>query len=449
MSGPVITTIAAKNYLAHVRVLCRSFLAHHPDGRCIALLSDRSDGYVNAEEEPFELIEAEALGVPEFESLAFKYDILELSTALKPYLLSRLLDDPNVDKLVYFDPDILVTRALQPLFSMLDDHEVLLTPHLTQRFDDAKRPNELDILRAGTHNLGFIALRQSGGTRELLDWWKEQCFDGCRMRPEEGYFVDQRWLDLAPTMFSGVHVVRHPGWNVAYWNLHERKVIWGDDPRSNGEPLYFFHFSGFDVRDPHAISKHQNRFRLEDRPDLVELFSDYRKRLLDDGHDECATWPLAFDHFDDGTPIDSLTRGLYRSLEPHRRSAFGNPFETAGARSFLGWCKSPADLSAVESRRRRRRRRRWRALRRWVVEAMRGGIPIVNNRMYQVYLDDPDFRDISPDLAGAAHPSFLDLYRRREKSRSDDPKLDAPSDPLQEELGSEHPPCPKAAGLQG
>ena len=57
------------------------------------------------------------------------------------------------------------------------------------------------------------------------------------MRVEEGLFVDQKWIDLVPGFYPDVGIIHHPGYNVAYWNLHCRRVEIGDQIRVNGEPL--------------------------------------------------------------------------------------------------------------------------------------------------------------------------------------------------------------------
>ena len=43
----------------------------------------------------------------DFENFAFRYDILELNTAVKPYFLTYLRDTYDLDRIFYFDPDIL------------------------------------------------------------------------------------------------------------------------------------------------------------------------------------------------------------------------------------------------------------------------------------------------------------------------------------------------------
>ena len=85
------------------------------------------------------------------------------------------------------------------------------------------------------------------------------------MAPDRGMHVDQKWMDLVPGLFGEVFIMREPGYNVAYWNLHSRTVdLLNGRVRVNGKPCYFFHFSGFDPLNISMVSKHQNRFTLGD-----------------------------------------------------------------------------------------------------------------------------------------------------------------------------------------
>lgn len=409
-----ILTIVAKNYLPFARVLCRSFLAHHPRARAFVLLSDRNAGAFDPAQEPFTLVEVEDLSIPSFRSMAFQYDVMELSTAVKPFALSHLFETAGVEKLLYLDPDILVMRPLTAISEALDEHDIVLTPHLTRPYDDDKRPTELDILRAGVFNLGFLGLRRSASSDALLHWWAERCENGCVSRPEAGYFVDQRWMDFAPSFFPDVGILRAPGYNVAYWNLHERQVAWGEDPRVNDEPLYFFHFSGFQVDAPERISKHQDRFRPGQLPELSPLFTHYREQLLANGYGECRDLDYAYGQYDDGTPIHPVARKLYWSLKREQRSRFGDPFDTgAEPESFARWTERPADLGRQRRKRRKRRLHRLRG----AIAASRSlllGRPWrMTNLMVGLHESTSEIREKFPHIIGADRLAYLRWFNRK------------------------------------
>jgi hypothetical protein len=110
---PVVCTICCNNYLAYATVLARSFLRHHPDGRFFLCLADRRrDPIAYPGDSRITVIEAAELGIEGFESFAFKYDVLEFNTAVKPFLLERLIEDEGAQQVLYLDPDILVLAPL-------------------------------------------------------------------------------------------------------------------------------------------------------------------------------------------------------------------------------------------------------------------------------------------------------------------------------------------------
>ncbi len=336
-------TIVSKNYLAYARVLTLTFLRHHPGARMFVVLCDRADGFIDPAVEPFELIEIHELGIPDFEEFCFKYDVTELNTAVKPFAIERIFDLTGASHLVFFDPDIAVARPLTELADLLTGYSIVLIPHMLEPVRDGRRPGEIEILRAGAYNLGFVALRDGPTTRRLLAWLKDRLYDGCRIAPDEGLFVDQKWMDLVPGLFPDTFILRDPSYDMAYWNLHERRLqLEGEGFRVNGRPLAFYHFSGVDPLNPTPISKHQDRFSLDSRPDLRPLFEAYCDALRAEGHEEQRRWPYAYGVFDNGARIPEIARRLFTELEPdaHR---FGDPFRTAGDGSFFAWLTSDVE----------------------------------------------------------------------------------------------------------
>ena len=150
---------------------------------------------------------------------------------------------------------------------------IVLTPHATRPYQDAKQPDEISLLRTGAYNLGFIGVAKTEESRAMLNWWQERCREHCVVQPEDGLFVDQKWIDLVPGFHPGTKILRDPGLNVAYWNLHERTIDSLDPPRCNGSPLYFFHFSGLKTDRLEAISRYQNRFDLGGAPTCASCSS--------------------------------------------------------------------------------------------------------------------------------------------------------------------------------
>jgi hypothetical protein len=99
-------------------------------------------------------------------------------------------------------------------------------------------------------------------------------------------FTDQIWINFVPLFFKKVHVLMHPGYNMAYWNLHERKLTKANNQYlvNDREKLVFFHYSGFKTEIPNTISKYQNRFTFEDKIELFEIFQLYANYVESNNH---------------------------------------------------------------------------------------------------------------------------------------------------------------------
>ena len=127
------------------------------------LLVDRLPKDFDLSREKFHLLLVEELRIPNFNSVAFKYDILELNTNVKPTFLKALLSR-GVDQLVYLDPDIFIYSPLNSVFGALEDHAIALTPHILSPNQDLA---EQILLSSGVFNLGFVAVKKCPGSHSL------------------------------------------------------------------------------------------------------------------------------------------------------------------------------------------------------------------------------------------------------------------------------------------
>ncbi|MBN9661487.1 MAG: glycosyltransferase [Acidobacteria bacterium] len=383
MGGTALFTVIAKNYLAHARQLMRSAAVHHPDWRRFVILVDRVDGYFDPAQENFELLSSTDLSIPESRWFHFKYSILELSTAVKPYAFEHLFRLYGFDRIVYLDPDIRIYSPLSRVTEALRSSSIVLTPHLTAALEDAKRPSEIDILRSGSYNLGFIAIARCASSSAFLCWWQQRLFDHCLVDLPRGLFVDQRWVDLVPGMFEGVAILRDPGYNVAYWNLSHRPITRSAAGYSvAGAPLAFFHFSGYDVDQPGKVSKHQNRHDLQALPQVVrQIFSDYGEQLLAEGLTACRNWPQAYSYFENGTAIPDMCRPIHHE-EPELARSVSDPFSAEGFRLFVEVWNRPIQEHA--------------------------GRPGISRLAYRIYRTRTDVQAAMPDIFGGHYLRFLE-----------------------------------------
>lgn len=339
-SAVAFFTIASRNYISHVRVWRQSLAEFHPGSRVILVLVDEpfDDDHGLADTEV--VLARDILG-DQFDDMALRYDVLELNTAVKAESFRYIFDRCAEDRIVYLDPDTVLYARLDTLVEPLErGASAVVTPHVLQPLADERRPNDLDLLRSGTFNLGFLALRISDEALSFLDWWSKRLRFQCFSAVGEGLFTDQKWCDLLPSFVPSFAVSRQPGANVAYWNVHHRPISRDKDGRwlAAGEPLLFFHYSGFSVENPGIVSRHQDRLTWNDLGPAQELFLDYQRRLMEQGWAGTHQLPYAYDKLNDvslSTPI----RRLYARLYPEGLS----PAAVAGL-NIERLCRAPEAL---------------------------------------------------------------------------------------------------------
>ncbi|HZN14875.1 MAG TPA: hypothetical protein VFB78_11435 [Acidimicrobiales bacterium] len=352
-------TIVARNYLAQARVLACSYQRWHPGERLAVLLLDDVDEAITLDDDAIEVIRPRDVGISDldFHQMAAIYRLTELATAVKPWLLRALLRR-GASAVVYLDPDIEVYADLAYLGPLAQEQVMLLTPHLGAPLPrDGREPREENFLHAGVFNLGFIAVSERA--RPFLDWWADRLRWDCLDAVDRGLFVDQRWVDLAVGIFPHA-IFDDVSVNVAYWNLHERRIARaGDAFVVNGEPLRAFHFTGFDPANPTRLTRHlPPGSRVEDvtTPALVDLCRQYADHLMRHDYAACSATSYAFDQAGSVTWEPQLRRAYRDALLTGDPDCPDDPFASNQRDALATW--------ATGARRRLVRARVRRALRR-------------------------------------------------------------------------------------
>lgn len=318
-----VCSVVSPNYRHFARVLMASVQAHHPEwDRYVLVAGGEANG---AAGEPFEALALDALPLPGVTEMTFRYTLLELDTAMKPWLIEHLFGC-GYDRVLYLDPDAVVYSRLDELDR--DPAFVTLTPHLTVPVDTPPYLRERSILLAGAWNLGFIAVTRDPQLESFLGWWKARLERDCVVEPENGLFVDQKWIDLVPGLFDRVTSLRHDGYNVAYWNLRQRRVTRdaAGTFHVNGQPLRFMHFSGFNPLAPRFVSRHDPSQKVAASGDAALLYDAYVAALRAAGLESFRRAPYAFARFADGSTIPDAARIAYRRSPELQKEAAGDPF---------------------------------------------------------------------------------------------------------------------------
>ncbi|WP_345955885.1 glycosyltransferase [Mucilaginibacter sp. PAMB04168] len=336
MGRKVVFTIAAKNYLGQAKALGYSIKETNPEVDFHILLADEIDGH-DLQASDFTLVEAKTLGIKKFHEMAFKYNVVEYSTSIKPFYLDHLFKNYEYDKILYLDPDMVVYDNLDYLYEQLDTYDAILTPHIIKPYVEYEgATSEEELLFVGIYNLGFFGVRRGEVGNTIIQWWKAKLTDQCFADKADALHVDQRWMDFLPSLYgSNVGILRHPGVNTAFWNMHEREFTDVDGKYFvDGQPLLVYHFSGLVPEEYHKLCRKQTKYSLDNKPEYTRLFKEY----VDLMNEKCGLQAhkdmhYTYSSYKNGVYIVPYQRRLYRGILNQKSHNFANPFEI-GKNSF-------------------------------------------------------------------------------------------------------------------
>jgi hypothetical protein len=340
-------TIASQDRAAQSRVFARSAREFHPDARLIVLALDADESQRILGDCYDLVISAEQLCLSGLADMRFRYSTAELCFALKPWLIRHLFERLPDEPVYYFDSDIeLLSPLSEAEAALADGANLVLTPHIVRPGPDQNR--ERALLRSGSFNAGFLAAAPSAPARGFVAWWCDRVRTGCINDHPEGPYGDQKWLELAPSICDGVMVLRHPGYNFAYWNAHERPVSCpGGAWTAAGQPLRFVHYSQWNLREQDSGQYLAQYFRREYEP-FARLFAEYQKKVRQEGSFGAASSPAIYGEVLQpcGKPVPDLLR---RAYERHGPAVDGDASEVfARAMAVLNASsKSRADLPGL------------------------------------------------------------------------------------------------------
>jgi hypothetical protein len=333
----VFTSITS-NYVPKARVLANSVKRVHPKAFFHLVCADSLLGVPPTDLAVFDsILTLDDLSIPNPRSWAFKHSLVELCTAVKGVAAREIIRRFRADRVYFFDPDIVVLAPLDDLQARLEQHSILLTPHQTVPDQDepAIVDNEICSLIHGVFNMGFLAVRATDEGQRFLHWWAERLLHFCYDDKPGGLFTDQRWVDLAPCFFTDLEIVRDPQYNVATWNLSQRRAD-GKAPYEiaiEGKPLAFYHFSGLDSGAQEIMLARYGAHS----PVLLDLRRWYLEECERMGQSHYGNRPCIYNTYSDGTAIPLAHRQIYRSRGDLQK-AYPDPYAVQDPeRSFLNW----------------------------------------------------------------------------------------------------------------
>lgn len=229
------------NYLTRGLALHRSLQAHAGEFELVILCMDEA---VEADLRTRHLPQARLLPVAE---LTAQYPALAAARADRTklefyftctsWLMRHLLPTvPAGELLTYLDSDLYFFSSPQPIYDEIGPASIAITPH---RF-----PASLAHLeRYGRFNVGWVSFRHDATGLACAADWADQCAAWCFNLLEADRYADQKYLDAWPRKFPGTVELKHPGVNVAPWNVKDCAITAGKQGiHINKRPLVFYHF---------------------------------------------------------------------------------------------------------------------------------------------------------------------------------------------------------------
>lgn len=164
-----------------------------------------------------------------------------------PVIIEYVLENFPVESCTYLDSDLYFYANPKLLLEEIDSvkADVTIVEH---RFKDNGYGKKLEE-RNGKYCVEFNFFRKNSNALKVLTWWKDKCYEWCYDIPEQNRMGDQKYLNVWPQIFKGVHELQHLGGGVAPWNLeqyslneiNDKEIVLKND---DGEkfPLVFYHF---------------------------------------------------------------------------------------------------------------------------------------------------------------------------------------------------------------
>lgn len=303
----------------------RSVSTTMPKARRTVFVTDEPNGRFDRANEDFAIIDARTVGLPRFRHCSFAFTAAELCFVLKPFCASHLQSVWSPSLTVYLDSDMFLYAEPSELLKIARDRGIALTPHITDVRCNAD--TSVPTMRSGLINGGAFAVDASATARAFLGWWGSQMAVPAKI--SANWFHDQGWLALVPALFPDYGLLRDPGYNIAFWNLHERRVATGKAgvPLAGSRPLVLFHFSMFDPDLPDRLTGRLQTNFPEPNTAVRSLLTEYAARLRAAGYDACRRWSYSYATFANGKPITAFHRRYFRERIIARLEESADPFD--------------------------------------------------------------------------------------------------------------------------
>jgi hypothetical protein len=348
MNFNCVFTICAKNYIGLAQILGMTVNKYNNDTDFYIVVADEFEACDKVEIAENILVAKNILNVSQSDwtNMSFKYNLTEFCTSIKPFSFEYFFNKKNYSKVIYLDPDTFLFESLNYVYTKLDTHLFVTAPHITiPHVPYTGDLSDTSFLFNGISNLGFLGVRKSDKSLEIITWWEDRLKQLCFGEMLWAVCTDQKWMDYLPAFldYNEIYFSNNLGLNIAPWNYFERKVIIENGEyfiisrsgiRENKDKLIFAHFAGYNYKEfaSNKVKNNKSRMRisnLKEYDDINAPLQNYIDCIWKNRTEFLKYLSLSYTYstFDNGIRIDKLHRRLYNGMNTN----FGyskNPFST-------------------------------------------------------------------------------------------------------------------------
>jgi hypothetical protein len=219
-------TLFDKNYLSRGLALYKSLLRNCDDFILYILTIDlETERYLSTlngnkiEVISLSLIESK---YPELLSVKKKRTRGEYCWTLTPYCIQYAITTFDINSCTYLDSDVYFFSNPKDIIESIESNSVIITEH---RYS----PEYDQTYTSGKYCVQFMYFKNELSGLEVLEWWRQRCFEWCYAKNENGKFGDQKYLDDWTTRFDNIYVPTHIGCGLAPWNINQYDLSFTDD----------------------------------------------------------------------------------------------------------------------------------------------------------------------------------------------------------------------------
>ncbi|WP_025763974.1 hypothetical protein [Dyadobacter tibetensis] len=244
----IFYTVCNRNSLCHALALAESVNRHHPNDKFVLGWVD--DVIPPQLPEGVELMEANKLEIPQWESMKTHYYTYELLPATRPWFASKLINQVSTnDRLIFLAPTMLLWMDGNNLLNRSED--ALFTPQITRPLASSEALKDHQILNTGMFHAGSWMLRDTTQTRTFLQWWADRTQDRAFFDLCNGMCMDQLWLNFAPIHIHSWGKMDEDSWHYGLNKIPLRDLsLQGQQPYVGRTAVVATDFAGLTFYDP-------------------------------------------------------------------------------------------------------------------------------------------------------------------------------------------------------